>query len=89
MCNYSVVLTCDFLVVQVSIDVMFAKCNMLEEYLKMAIAPLGILFPFPLHFPKLESCMMTSVQLWDKFQCDGSLKAGVPSNPVFWQQEVV
>lgn len=55
--------------------------------MKMALAPLGILFPFPHHFPKLDSCMMTSVQLWDKFRCDGSLKASVPSNSVFWQQE--
>ena len=77
------------LVGQVSIDVMFAKCSVLEEYMRIAIAPLGILFPFPLHFPKLESCMMTGVQLWDEFQCDGSLKAGVPSNLEFWQKEVV
>ena len=67
---------------------MFTKCRMLEDYMKPALAPLGMLFPFPLHFPKLDSCMMTSVQLWDKFCCDGSLKAGVPSNSVFWQQEV-
>lgn len=71
----------------VSVEVMFMKCSMLEEYMKMALAPLGILFPFPHHFPKLDSCMMTSVQLWDKFRCDGSLKASVPSNSVFWQQE--
>ena len=68
---------------------MFMKCRMLEDYMKAAVAPLGMLFPFPLHFPKLDSCMMTSVQLWDKFHCDGSLKAGVPSNSVFWQQEVL
>ena len=67
---------------------MFTKCKMLEDYMKTALAPLGMLFPFPLHFPKLDSCMLTSVQLWDKFHCDGSLKAGVPNNSVFWQQEV-
>ena len=68
---------------------MFVKCGMLEDYMRAALAPLGMLFPFPLHFPKLDSCMMTSVQLWDRFRCDGSLKAGVPSNSMFWQQEVV
>lgn len=71
----------------VGVDVMFMKCGMLEDYMKAALAPLGMLFPFPLHFPKLDSCMMTNVQLWDKFHCDGSLKAGVPSNSEFWQQE--
>lgn len=57
--------------------------------MRVALAPLGILFPFPLHFPKLDSRMMSNVQLCDKFRCDGSLKAGVPSNSVFWQQEVI
>ena len=92
MYTHCVILTCGstyILTGQVSVDVMFTKCCMLEEYMKTAIAPLGILFPFPLHFPKLESCMMTSVQLWDRFRCDGSLKAGIPNNPEFWQQEVL
>ena len=75
--------------VQIGVDVMFMKCRMLEDYMKAALAPLGMLFPFPLHFPKLDSCMMTDVQLWDKFHCDGSLKAGIPSNSEFWQQEVL
>lgn len=57
--------------------------------MRVALAPLGMLFPFPFYFRKLDSRMMTSVQLWDRFRCDGSLKAGVPSNSVFWQQEVL
>jgi len=86
-----VTLTCVLLqlVMQIAVDVMVVKCGMLESYMKTALAPLGMLFPFPHHFPKLDSCMMTTAQLWDRFRCDGSLKAGVPSNSLFWQQEVV
>jgi len=57
--------------------------------MQKALAPLGMLFPFPIHFPKLDSCMLTSSQLWDKCHCDGSLKGGIPSNDRFWQEEVI
>ena len=77
------------LLVQIGVDVMVMKCRMLEDYIKALLTPQGMLFPFPLHFPKLDSCMMTSAQLQEKFSCDGSLKATVPSNSVFWQQEVL
>ena len=62
---------------------------MLEKYMQNALAPLGMLFPFPIHFPKLDSCMLTSAQLWDKCRCDGSSKGGIPSNDQFWQEEVI
>lgn len=68
---------------------MFMKCGKLEDYMRNLLAPLGILFPFPFHFPKLDSRMMTSEQLWNTYQCDGSLRAGVPSNSAFWEQEVL
>ena len=74
---------------QVSADVMVRKREMLEKYMQNALAPLGMLFPFPIHFPKLDSCMLTSAQLWDKCRCDGSSKGGIPSNDQFWQEEVI
>ena len=77
------------LLVQIGVDVMVTKCSLLEDYIKAVLAPQGMLFPFPFHFPKLDSCMMNSAQLREKFCCDGSLKAAVPSNSMFWQQEVL
>ncbi|XP_065912428.1 uncharacterized protein [Dysidea avara] len=81
---WSIGMTLFFLV---SVDVMFRKCESLEKYMRNALAPLGMLFPFPIHFPKLDSCMLTCSQLWDKCHCDGSLKGGTPSNDQFWQEE--
>jgi len=43
--------------VQVGIDEMVAKVKSLDSFTRQLVAPLGIVFPFPLHCSKLDCYM--------------------------------
>ena len=57
---------------------MVEKVKELDHYARSVLAPLGILFPFPIHCSKLDSYMRTA----------GELSAlGVPlPNELFWRE---
>lgn len=57
---------------------MVTKVKELDHYARSVLAPLGILFPFPLHCSKLDSYMKTAVEL-------SSLTAPLP-NELFWRE---
>ena len=42
---------------------MFAKVQELDPYARSVLAPLGILFPFPIHCSKLDSYLKTAAEL--------------------------
>lgn len=43
----------------------------LDQYLKAVLAPLGLLFPFPIFCPKLDSCMRTESELQEALRLQG------------------
>ncbi len=53
---------------QVGIEEMVAKVSSLDPYTRQMVAPLGIVFPFPLHCSKLD-CFMNAA-LVDKGTMD-------------------
>ena len=55
--------------VQVGIEEMVAKVKSLDHFTRQLVAPLGIVFPFPLHCSKLD-CYMNAC-LADKGVCMG------------------
>ena len=83
MSNTMYNMTCPYFVhvclhVQVGIEEMVAKVKGLDHYAKSVLAPLGILFPFPLHCSKLDSYMKTAVEL---------SSVGMPlPNELFWRE---
>ncbi len=46
----------------------------LDQYMRAVLAPLGILFPFPIFCRKLDSCMKTEAELQQAILANG----GVP-----------
>ena len=73
------VITCTCSVtMQIGIEEMVAKVKLLDPYARDVLAPLGILFPFPLHCSKLDSYMKTAVELSD-------LKMPL-NNELFWRE---
>ena len=71
------VITCS-VTMQIGIEEMVAKVKLLDPYARDVLAPLGILFPFPLHCSKLDSYMKTAVELSD-------LKMPL-NNELFWRE---
>ena len=57
---------------------MVAKVKDLDHYARSVLAPLGILFPFPIHCSKLDSYMRTAADL-------STLRMPLP-NELFWRE---
>ena len=52
---------------QVAIEEMVQRVSMLDPYSKPVLAPLGIVFPFPMFCSKLDSYMKLETELSDHF----------------------
>lgn len=57
---------------------MVEKVKELDHYARSVLAPLGILFPFPIHCSKLDSYMKTAAEL-------STLRMPLP-NELFWRE---
>ena len=54
-------------------EVMVEKVKSLDQYTRAVIAPLGIVFPFPIFCPKLDSYMRTERDLLLAVRANGGL----------------
>lgn len=57
--------------VQVGIEVMVERVGSLDPYSRSVLAPLGILFPFPLFCSKLDSYLRGEQDVADAIRANG------------------